>query len=102
MSMPKDEIQEGIAQAWGTYLAALGKSLVLLEKNIEEAKNMASICTGEWCEATEHLIDDLNNALFSIHEPRWINPEQSKQLKRLKRKIYDIYVNYRGVYASVA
>lgn len=101
MSMPKDRIQEEIAQAWGTYLAALEKSLSLVEENIDEAKNMATICTDEWCAATEHVIDDLNNALFSISEPRWISPEQSRKLKQLKRRIYDIYVNYRGVYASV-
>jgi len=100
--MPRDEVQQEIAQAWGTYMAALGKSIALVEKKIEEAKEMAAICTDEWCEATEHVIDDLNNALFSISEPRWLSPEQSMELKKLKRKIYDLYVNYRGVYASVS
>jgi len=37
---------------------------------IEEAKKLAGVCTNEWCEAIEHVIDDLNNALFSISEPR--------------------------------
>ena len=102
MSMPKDEIRQEIVQAWSTYLAALGKSLNILEKDIEEANQMAGVCTDEWCDATEHVIDELSNALFSIHEPRWLNEEQSKELKRLKRKVYDLYVNYRGVYKKVA
>lgn len=102
MSMPRNEIQKELAQAWGVYLAALNKSIILLEKSIEEAKTMASICTSEWCQATEHVFDDLNNALFSISEPRWLDDEQSKEIKRLKRKLYDIYVNYRGVYATAA
>jgi len=74
---------------------------------IEEAKKLAGVCTNEWCEATnewceaiEHVIDDLNNALFSISEPRWSDIDYSKRIKTLKRRIYDIYVNYRGVYAS--
>ncbi len=102
MSMPKDEMQQELAQAWGTYLDALKKSMADLEDHISEAKEMAGVCTEEWCAATEHVIDDLNNALFSISEPRWIDPEQSKELKRLKRRIYDIYVNYKGVYAKMA
>ena len=56
----------------------------------------------EWCEATEHVIDELSNALFSISEPRWSSPEDSKKIKRLKRRVYDLYVNYRGVYEKVA
>jgi hypothetical protein len=63
---------------------------------------MASVCTSEWCEATEHVIDELSNALFSISEPRWSSPEDSKKIKRLKRRVYDLYVNYRGVYDKVA
>jgi len=45
-----------------------------------------------------HLFDELGNALFSISEPRWSSDEDSKRIKALKRRLYDIYVNYRGVY----
>jgi molecular chaperone GrpE (heat shock protein) len=100
MAMPKDTIYSEMSKAWITYLEALENSLDKLEKDIEEAKNMAGVCTEEWCEAIEHVIDDLNNALFSISEPRWSDADYSKRIKTLKRRIYDIYVNYRGVYAS--
>lgn len=100
MSMPKDEIQAEMQNAWDTYLSALEKSLDILEKDIEEAKQVAGVCTNEWCRATEHVFDELNNSLFSISEPRWSKPEDSKRIKLLKRRVYDIYVNYRGVYAS--
>jgi len=102
MAMPKDEIQSEMIKAWQNYINALEKSLNLLEKDIEEAKNMAGACTSEWCEATEHVIDELNNALFSISEPRWADPEESQKIKKLKRRIYDLYVNYRGVYEKVS
>ena len=102
MSMPRDNIYTEMNEAWETYLAALENSIDMLEKDIEEAKQMAGVCTNEWCEATEHVIDDLNNALFSISEPRWSDADYSKRIKTLKRRIYDIYVNYRGVFASAA
>ena len=102
MSMPKDEIQTEMVSAWKTYVEALEKSLDMLDKDITEAHDMASVCTSEWCEATEHDIDELSNALFSISEPRWSSPEDSKKIKRLKRRVYDLYVNYRGVYEKVA
>jgi hypothetical protein len=102
MNMPIDQYQEQIGQAWETYLSALDESLTMLENHINEAKEMTQICTDEWCQATEHVIDDLNNAIFSISEPRWAEPETTQELKRLKRRIYDLYVNYRGVYAKVS
>ena len=102
MTMPKDEIQSEMVKAWQNYISALEKSLDLLEKDIEEAKDMAGTCTSEWCEATEHVIDELNNALFSISEPRWADPEDTQKIKKLKRRIYDLYVNYKGVYEKVS
>jgi hypothetical protein len=102
MPMAKDEIQKEMNEAWNTYLKALEKSLAMLEKDIEEAKQMAGICTDEWCNATEHVLDELANALFSISEPRWSSKEDSHRIKALKRRLYDIYVNYRGVYKNVA
>ena len=102
MSIPRDTIYSEMSKAWETYLEALEKSLDTLEKDIEEAKNVAKVCTDEWCEAVEHVIDDLNNALFSISEPRWSDVDYSKRIKTLKRRIYGIYVNYKGVYASAA
>ena len=102
MSMPKDEIQQEMADAWLTYMEALEKSLDIIERDIEEAKEMAGVCTQEWCNATEHIFDELGNALFSISEPRWSSDEDSKRIKLLKRRLYDIYVNYRGVYSNAA
>ena len=102
MSMPKDEIQAEMTEAWTTYMDSLEKSVDLLDKHITEARDMARVCTDEWCLATEHLIDELSNALFSISEPRWADPQDSKKLKLLKRRVYDLYVNSRGVFEKVA
>lgn len=101
MSMPKDEIQKEMTEAWSVYVAALGKSLSKLEKDIKEVGEMAHECTGEWCEATEHVLDELANALFSISEPRWLNKQMSDKIKELKYRVYELYSNYRDVYQKV-
>ncbi len=101
MSMPKDEMQQEYVNAWRTYLDSLDTALDNLEKDIKEASDMAGVCTDEWCEATQHVIDDLSNALFSISEPRWSNEEDSKRIKQLKRRVHDLYADYRTVYTQV-
>lgn len=102
MPMPRDEMQEEILEAWRTYLNALEKGLDSLESQIDEASEMTGICTDEWCNAIEHTIDDLNNSLFSIHEPRWITEKDSNRIKQMKRRVHDLYANYREVYKKMS
>ena len=102
MPMPKDEIQKEMADAWNTYVRALENSLAMIDRDINEANEMAGICTDEWCNATEHVLDEIGNALFSISEPRWSSKEDSNRIKALKRRLYDIHVNYRGVFKNAA
>jgi capsid protein len=99
MPMPKDEIQNEYMDAWRSYLESFEQSLQKLEADINEASEMADICTEEWCEATEHVIDELSNALFSISEPRWSSKADSEKLKQLKRRVHDLYADYRAVNA---
>lgn len=98
MSMPKDEVEKEVTEAWRVFLNALENSLNKMDADIQEAGQMADQCTSEWCEATEHVIDELSNSLFSISEPRWANEEDTKRLKELKRRVHDLYANYRKVY----
>jgi hypothetical protein len=102
MTMPKDEIQSQLHNAWMQHFDSLEKSVGLLENYIEEAKGMAGICTDEWCEAIELLIDDLNNAFFSISQPRTDDPELSLKIKKLRWRIYDLSVNYKGIYEKAS
>jgi hypothetical protein len=63
MPLPKDsyypDIQQNIVQNWRGFISNLENSLDMLEKDIEEASQLSSACTSEWCEATEHVIDEL-------------------------------------------
>lgn len=98
MSMPKDEMQQEMLEAWRNYLNGLENSLKWLEAQINEVSEMAGVCTNEWCEATEHVIDDLSNALFSISEPRFSTKKDEQRIKQLKRRVHDLYADYRQVY----
>jgi len=98
MSIPREEIQAEMVRAWTDFTASMEKSIDLLESDITEASEMAGVCTDEWCEATEHVIDELSNALFSISEPRGSSPKNTKKIKALRRRLHDLYANYRDVY----
>lgn len=100
MPMPKDAldpaIQEGLIQNWREFVNNLEKSLDLVEKQLNEAAEMTEICTSEWCQATEHVLDELGNFLFSISEPRGASEEDSEKLKKLKRRLHDLYAQYKS------
>ena len=99
MVMPKDafqaDIQKEIVENWRMFIDNLENSLKTLEKGIDEASEMTEICTSEWCLATEHVIDELSNSLFSISEPSWASEEDGKKIKALKKRLHDIYAKYK-------
>lgn len=101
MVLPRDsfqmEIQGQVLQSWQQLVKSMEESLDLLEKGIDEASEMRHICTDEWCVATEHVLDELSNSLFSISEPRWASEEDGKKLRALKRRVHDLYAKYKAV-----
>ena len=58
---------------------------------------MSDVCTSEWCEATEQVLDELSNSVFSISEPRWAPKEDSDKIKKPNRRVHDLYAKYRSV-----
>ena len=93
-----EQLQKDTLEAWGHYMTALETSIQNLEADIEEAADMSHRCTSEWCEATEHVIDEINDALFTISEPRWASDEDSKRIKALKRRVRELYAAYKGTH----
>jgi hypothetical protein len=79
MARIEESFEKETLEAWRTYTAALERSLEMLEQDINEASEMSDACTGECCAATEHVIDELGYALFSISEPRWADESDSKK-----------------------
>ena len=96
MGLIQEKFRADTLDAWGAYVTALETSLDDLEKDIEEAAEMSRHCTSEWCEATEHVIDEINDALFTISEPRWASDEDSRRIKALKRRVRELYAKYKA------
>ncbi|MCB2189728.1 MAG: hypothetical protein KQJ78_25210 [Deltaproteobacteria bacterium] len=82
-------------ESWRDFMTGLEKSLDSVEKGIDEAVEMREICTSEWCVATEHVLDELSNSLFSISEPRWGSEEDSQRIRKLKHRVHDLYAEYK-------
>lgn len=101
MNLPKDTFQmsaeNSILSGWRFLIKNVEESLDSLERGIDEAENMSSVCTPEWCLANERIMDELNNRIFSISEPSWATDEDSAKLKSLKRRLHDLYQRYRTV-----
>jgi hypothetical protein len=66
-------------------------SMQKMEQTIAEAAEMPMDCTETWCSSARALLDDLNHQIFSIHEPKWSSPEDSKRIREMKKNIHAIY-----------
>lgn len=103
MALPKDSfqtsVQEEFVRNWRGFVDNIAASMEILEKGIDEAAQMRDVCTDEWCVATEHVIDELSNSLFSISEPRWSTKEDSRKIKELRRRMHDLYAKYKATAA---
>ena len=68
----------------------------MIEKDINETAEMEALCTSEWCVATEHCLDEVAKDVYSISEPRWISTKDSGVLRAMRRRVHDLYAQYRG------
>jgi len=93
----QNEMVESFLIAHREFMTSLENSLALIEEDINEAAEIEEICTGEWCSATESTLDELAKFIYSISEPRWIPDEDSKTLQNLRRKVHDLYAEYKSV-----
>jgi hypothetical protein len=100
MTLPDEIVRKEMYPGWKAFVENLEKSLDLLEKEIDFTSKMVDACTLEWCQATEHAMDEISNSLFSISEPSWSTDEDSKKLKALKKRVYDVYAKYKSAAES--
>jgi len=99
MTKQKD-MEDTMLYAHQNFMINLEKSLDILTLELREAKGMTSICSDEWCTATESYIDDMHKSLYSISEPRWLPKEDSLKLKQLRTRIRDLYRDFAHVAKS--
>lgn len=101
MSMPREmyhrDVLGHMGESWKTFMENMNQSMDMLDKDLDEVADMSEVCTSEWCEATEHVLDELSNSVFSISEPRWAPEEDTNKIKELKRRVHDLYAKYKSV-----
>ena len=90
------KMEASFARMHSDFINNLSSSLDVLDKDIGEAKEMHSICTDEWCQATESYLDELAKMVYSISEPRWQSDEDSAKIRQLRERIHDLYAQYKG------
>jgi len=98
----QNEMMESFTMAHREFIRNLERSIRLLEEDIKETAEMETICTDEWCLATEHTLDELTKLIYSISEPRWVTDEDSRKIKDLRKKTHDLYAKYKSVSNKVA
>ena len=91
------QMEETMLRAHREFMENLEKAINLLETDINEAVEMTNICTDEWCNATENVVDELHKSIYSISEPRWLTTADSKKISALRRRVHDIYAKYRSI-----
>jgi hypothetical protein len=96
MPIPDRATMNAASEAWVQLRASLEESLNNLEKEIDDAGQVQNACTDEWCKAVEHALDDYANFLFALHEPRWVSDEESRKIKDLKKRVHDLYAQYKN------
>lgn len=90
-------IQENYSKAWQAWLDGLDETLEEVDECLEQASDVQEICTDEWCEATDTLLDDLNHVLFSISEPKWTSQEDSQKIKDLRKRARKLYERFETI-----
>ena len=93
----QQEMVESFQMAHRNFMENLKGSMDLLEHDINEAKQIDDICTGQWCVAIESSLDELSKYIYSISEPRWMSDQDSRKLREMRTRIHDIYAKYRSV-----
>ncbi len=86
-----------VSDAWGVFMDGLEKSIQMLDEKLTEAEQMSAQVTGEWAVAIEHVMDDLENFVFSISEPRNSSEAYSKRLKDLRHRLHEHYVRFKSI-----
>ena len=95
MQMQKD-MEATMLKAHRGFMKEMTEALETVEKELDQAEEMSSICTDEWCMSTEHYLDDLHKSIYSISEPRFAAEEDHEQIKKLRNRVKELYLRFKN------
>jgi len=88
------EMENAMLAAHRQFVSNLDKGLQVLEEELNEASNVRTICTDEWCKSIDNYLDELHKDIFAISEPRWGTSEDSGKIKALRKRVKDLYAKF--------
>ncbi len=89
MGFSSEEINKDMTEAWRNYVRQVESFLSKIEKEIQEATREGTQLTEEWLRYVEEVMDEINNCIFSIGEPKWADSEDAALIRDLKKRIYE-------------
>ena len=76
---------------WIAFASSFNSALDRLEQIVDDVSSLRGVCHDEWCDANECMLDEASIFAFSISEPHWASDEDSGRLKKLKKRIHDLF-----------
>ncbi len=89
------EMQEKLAAIQKDYIDTLEEAIKRLEDEIKEASEVEQTGNPEWEKSIEGYIDELHSIIFSLPEPRYGNEELHEKIAALRKRIKDIYADFK-------
>lgn len=93
------DMESNMLRAHRQFITGLEETLEMLNDDIGEVEGVSGECTDEWCKAREDFLDYLHKSVYSISEPRWADKEDSERIHRLRQRVKDLYVHFKGAKA---
>ncbi len=78
-----------MTEAWRNYVRQVESLVEQIEKELQKALHEGGQFTEEWLRYVDEVMDEINNCIFSIGEPKWADSKDAAQIKDLKRRIYE-------------
>ncbi len=91
------ERQEKLAALTKEFIEGIEEAIKTLEDEIKEASDVEHAGHEEWEKSIEGYIDELHNIIFSLPEPRYGHEELHQKVKALRKKIKDLYADFRNM-----
>jgi len=89
--------QEKLAAITTDYINALEEVVNNLEKEIKEVIEAEKSDNPDWEKSIENYLDELHSVIYALPEPREGHKELHKKIVDLRKRIKDIYAEFKAL-----
>ncbi len=91
------QLQETLVGAQKEFIEQIEEAINRLEAEIKEASEVEHAGHEEWQRSIEGYIDELHRVIFSLAEPRYGSEEDHKKIAALRKKLRDLYADFKNM-----